>query len=103
MICIRRRFGAIAFCMVLISSFLVSCKTAEKVTGERLRPITPVRLYRNASDNMFDFSHFNIKDNLVYGRGLDGLSVGFASFYALFIVVIVLSLAIIFFNSKEIN
>ncbi len=61
MICIRRRFGAIAFCMVLISSFLVSCKTAEKVTGERLRPITPVRLYRNASDNMFDFSHFNIK------------------------------------------
>ena len=50
-----------------------------------------------------DFSHFNIKDNLVYGRGLEGLSIGFASFYALFIVVIVLSLAIIFFNSKEIN
>lgn len=50
-----------------------------------------------------DFSHFNIKDNLVYGRGLEDLSIGFASFYALFIVVIVLSLAIIFFNSKEIN
>lgn len=50
-----------------------------------------------------DFSHFNIKDNLVYGRGLDGLSLGFASVYALLIIVIVLSLAIMFFNSKEIS
>lgn len=50
-----------------------------------------------------DFSHFNIKDNLVYGRGLEGLSVGFASFYALFIVAIVLSVSIIIFNTKEIN
>ncbi len=50
-----------------------------------------------------DFRHFNIKDNLVYGRGLEDLSIGFASFYALFIVLIVLSLAIILFNSKEIN
>ena len=50
-----------------------------------------------------DFSHFNIKDNLVYGRGLEGLSIGFASFYALFIVVIVLSVSVILFNGKEIN
>ncbi len=50
-----------------------------------------------------DFSHFNIKDNLVYGRGLEGLHIGFASFYALFIVLIVLSLSVIFFNTKEIN
>jgi ABC-type transport system involved in multi-copper enzyme maturation permease subunit len=50
-----------------------------------------------------DFSHFNIKDNLVYGRGLDGLEIGFASLYALFIVVIVISLSVIFFNAKEIN
>jgi len=50
-----------------------------------------------------DFSHFNIKDNLVYGRGLDGLQIGFASFYALLIIVIVLSLSVIFFNAKEIN
>jgi ABC-type transport system involved in multi-copper enzyme maturation permease subunit len=50
-----------------------------------------------------DFSHFNIKDNLVYGRGMEGLQVGFASFYALFIIVIVLSLSVIFFNAKEIN
>ena len=50
-----------------------------------------------------DFSHFNIKDNLVYGRGLDGLSLGFASVYALLIIVIVLSLAVMFFNNKEIS
>ncbi len=50
-----------------------------------------------------DFSHFNIKDNLVYGKGLEGLQIGFASFYALFIIVIVISLSIIFFNAKEIN
>jgi len=50
-----------------------------------------------------DFNHFNIKDNLVYGRGLENLSIGFASIYALIIVVIVLSLSIIFFNAKEIN
>ena len=50
-----------------------------------------------------DFSHFNIKDNLVYGRGLEGLQIGFASFYALLIIVIVLSLSVIFFNAKEIN
>ena len=50
-----------------------------------------------------DFSHFNIKDNLVYGRGLEGLSIGYASFYALFIVIMVLSVSIILFNTKEIN
>lgn len=50
-----------------------------------------------------DFNHFNIKDNLVYGRGLEGLSLGYASIYALIIIVVVLSLSVIFFNSKEIN
>ena len=50
-----------------------------------------------------DFNHFNVKDNLVYGRGLEGLSLGYASVYALIIVAIVLSLSIIFFNSKEIS
>lgn len=73
--------------------YAISARTSETVAKliNTLRYILP------------DFSHFNIKDNLVYGRGLEGLSIGFASFYALFIVVIVLSFAIIFFNSKEIN
>ncbi|HRZ78926.1 MAG TPA: ABC transporter permease [bacterium] len=73
--------------------YAISKRTSETVANmiTTLRYILP------------DFSHFNIKDNLVYGRGLEGLSIGFASFYALFIVVIVLSISVILFNSKEIN
>ncbi len=70
MIRISHRFGTIAFFLVLILSFLNSCKTAEKVTGEKLRPITSVRLYRNAAENMFDYKQFQIKRiNIQFDNG----------------------------------
>ncbi|MBP5436258.1 ABC transporter permease subunit [bacterium] len=50
-----------------------------------------------------DFSHFNIKDNLVYSVGIDQLSIGFATFYALLWVAIILSVAVALFNVKEIH
>jgi len=50
-----------------------------------------------------DFSHFNIKDNLVYGRGLEGIDLVQASLYAGAWIIVVLSLSILLFNRKEIN
>ena len=50
-----------------------------------------------------DFSHFNIKDNLVYGRGLEDISLSFATLYAAAGIAIVLAAAILTFNKKEFN
>ncbi|MCK5808242.1 ABC transporter permease subunit [bacterium] len=48
-----------------------------------------------------DFSYFNIKDNLVYGRGLEGINLWVSTGYALTIIVILLSASLVFFNQKE--
>lgn len=50
-----------------------------------------------------DFSHFNIKDNLVYGRGLEESSLSFATLYACAGIAIILAFAVLSFNKKEIN
>ncbi len=50
-----------------------------------------------------DFSHFNIKDNLVYGRGLENISLSFATLYACAGIAIILAVAVLSFNKKEIN
>ena len=50
-----------------------------------------------------DFHYLNIKDNLVYGTGLDGINLIAATGYSLFSVVIVLGVAIFLFNKKELN
>jgi len=50
-----------------------------------------------------DFSHFNIKDNLIYGKGLENISLSFATLYAVAGILIVLAVAVIAFNKKEIN
>ncbi len=50
-----------------------------------------------------DFSHFNIKDNLVYGRGLENIHLGWATLYGCASIILVLALSIIIFNKKEIN
>lgn len=50
-----------------------------------------------------DFHYFNIKNNLVYGTGIDKISLTSATFYSLAWIVILLALAVVFFNKKEIN
>lgn len=50
-----------------------------------------------------DFSHFNIKDNLVYGRGLENISLSFATLYAAAGILIVLAVAVIAFNKKDLS
>lgn len=87
----------ISFYLIGATSYNLVYAITQRTSESAAKIITALRYV------LPDFSHFNIKDNLVYGRGLEGLNIGFASFYALFIVVIVLAFAIIFFNSKEIN
>ena len=48
-----------------------------------------------------DFNYFNIKDNLVYGSGLDGINLWVSTGYAFALIVILLSAALVFFNQKE--
>ncbi|HNT29206.1 MAG TPA: ABC transporter permease subunit [bacterium] len=50
-----------------------------------------------------DFSYFNIKDNIVYGRGLESISLSYATLYAVAGIVIILSLAVLLFDRKELN
>lgn len=90
--------------MITISFYLIGATSYNLVYAISKRSSeTVVNIITTLRYILPDFSHFNIKDNLVYGRGLEGLSIGFASFYALFIVVIVLSVSVILFNGKEIN
>lgn len=64
------RYVIAAFFLILVFSAFFSCKTAEKIPGEKLRPITPVRLYRNAAENMFDYKQFAIKRiNIQFDNG----------------------------------
>jgi len=87
-----------------ISYYIIGATSYNLVYAiSRRTPETVKKMIMTLRHVLPDFNHFNIKDNLVYGRGLEGLSIGFASFYALIIIAIVLSLSIIFFNSKEIN
>lgn len=46
--------------IVLISGFLISCRTAEKIPEVRIKPISSLRLYKNAEENTFDYQKFNI-------------------------------------------
>lgn len=50
-----------------------------------------------------DFSYLNIKDNLVYGTGLEKISIPAATAYALASMAIILAVSVIIFNKKEIN
>ncbi len=50
-----------------------------------------------------DFHYLNIKDNLVYSEGLKNISITAATLYSLASIIIILSLAIILFNKKEIH
>ena len=47
--------------LLLIFGFLYSCKTTEKVTDVRLRPMNPIKLFRKAEENTFDYNQFSIK------------------------------------------
>ncbi len=69
-----------------------------KQSSETLKSIVNVLRYV-----LPDFSHFNIKDNLVYGRGLESISLSFATLYALAGIAIILAAAILTFNKKELN
>ena len=90
--------------LVTVSFYLIGATSyslaflVTKYTGETLqKAVTALRYV------LPDFSHFNIKDNLVYGRGLEGIDLAYASLYALAWIVIVLAGATLLFNRKEIN
>ena len=79
--------GAISYNLQYALSGKVSEMTMKIVT--MLRYILP------------DFSYFNIKDNLVYGTGLEGINLWVSTGYAFTIIVILLSASLVFFNQKE--
>jgi len=47
--------------LLLVFGFIYSCKTPEKITETRLRPMSAVKLYKKAEENTFDYQHFSIK------------------------------------------
>ncbi|HNX78792.1 MAG TPA: DUF4292 domain-containing protein [Prolixibacteraceae bacterium] len=47
--------------ILLVIGFLHSCKTPEKVTETRLRPVSAVKLFKKAEENTFDYQTFSIK------------------------------------------
>ncbi len=47
--------------LLLVFGFIYSCKTPEKITEARLRPVSAVKLYKKAEENTFDYQHFSIK------------------------------------------
>ncbi len=73
--------------------YLVTEKSSESVRSmvRTLRYILP------------DFHYLNIKDNLVYGDGLKDINLISSTGYSLFSVIIVLGVAVFFFNRKELN
>lgn len=56
--------------VILIAGILFSCKTAEKIHRETLRPMSAVRLFRKAEENSFTYNHFAVKRiNIQYDNG----------------------------------
>ena len=46
--------------VVLGFSVFISCRTAEKIPEARIKPLSSVRLYKNAEENSFDYQQFRI-------------------------------------------
>lgn len=46
---------------LLMLSVFSACKTGEKLTETRLRPISPGRLFNNIEENVFDYDHFSVR------------------------------------------
>jgi hypothetical protein len=46
--------------VILGLSILISCRTAEKIPEARIKPLSSVRLYKNAEENSFDYKQFRI-------------------------------------------
>jgi hypothetical protein len=46
--------------VVLVLSFLISCRTVEKIPVAKIKPIGSIRLYKNAEANSFDYQQFRI-------------------------------------------
>jgi len=56
--------------MVVVLALMMSCRTTEKITISKPKPLSSVRLYKKAEENTFDFHHFNIKRiNILYEKG----------------------------------
>lgn len=47
--------------LLLILSLFYSCKTGEKLTETRLKPISPGRLFKNIEESAFDYNHFSVR------------------------------------------
>ncbi|MFO7734639.1 MAG: ABC transporter permease [bacterium] len=90
--------------MITISYYIVGATSYNLIhffqykASETTREIVTVLRYL-----LPDFSYFNIKDNLVYGRGLEDINLYFATIYALCIIILMISAATLFFNSKELT
>ncbi len=87
----------VSFYIIGATSYSLSFLLTKYTSAPVRKAITVVRYI------LPDFSHFNIKDNLVYGRGLEGLDLFYASLYALAWIVIVLAVSVLLFSKKEIN
>lgn len=49
-----------AIFLLIIYSFS-ACKTGEKLTETRLKPISPGRLFKNIEENAFDYDYFSVR------------------------------------------
>lgn len=58
---LHRPFLLISLLVMVVAGLFHSCKTAEKLPEERIRPVSAVRLYKKALDNSFTYHHFSIR------------------------------------------
>ena len=85
----------ISFYIIGTVSYSLEYALSGRVSEMTMKIITMLRYI------LPDFSYFNIKDNLVYGTGLEGINLWVSTGYAFAIVVILLSASLVFFNQKE--
>ncbi len=85
----------ISFYIVGATSYSLQYALEGKVSPAIMKTVTTLRYI------LPDFEHFNIKDNLVYGRGLEQIDLLTTTGYGIALIVILLSAALVFFNQKE--
>ncbi len=56
-----RSFLYFSLLVMVVAGLFPSCKTAERLPEEKIRPVSAVRLYKKALDNSFDYHHLSIR------------------------------------------
>lgn len=58
---LHRPFLLFSLLVMVVAGVFHSCKIAEKLPEEKIRPVSAVRLYKKALDNSFDYHHLSIR------------------------------------------